>query len=67
MVTEKNNHVDNLEWTTVSGNTKHAIEIGLIKTKRLKEHSMIASKFIEKGINRDLVYECFGFKPNWIL
>lgn len=27
-----NNHYTNLEWTTISGNTKHAIQTGLYKT-----------------------------------
>ena len=29
-----NNHCDNLEWTTISGNTKHAFDMGLAKNDK---------------------------------
>lgn len=62
---KQNNNKANLEWTTVSYNTKHAYEKGLIKTtenmiKARRENVKIAAQSCEikvKCVERNIVYD----------
>lgn len=47
---KENNHVTNLEWVTMSENTKHAYENGLIKSSFLKGEKHRSSKLLDSDI-----------------
>ncbi len=58
-----NNHVSNLEWCTVSENTKHAYRTGLEKCWWNKELGLAAINLIENyGYNYQDVANLFGLK-----
>lgn len=66
-----NNHVDNLEWSSISENTQHAIDTGLLNITRIinqydahgnfiKRHTSIvnAAKYIGVNIKNNSINEC---------
>ena len=70
-----NNYSTNLEWTTISENTKHAINTGLIskktgfkngKTILKKDHIFDINNFIDKGLSYKEIEEHLGFSNGYI-
>jgi len=73
-----NNRLDNLEWTTYSGNLSHAIKMGLKKydsiSKPVAQYSLSGEKINEyksimeaqrqTGINNSLICRCCKGKQN---
>lgn len=70
-----NNHVNNLEWSSVSENTQHAIDTGLLNITRvinqydahgnfIKRHTSIvnAAKYIGVNIKNNSIIECLGHR-----
>jgi len=57
---KKNNNVSNLEWTTISYNTKHAYDNNLIKHARIKR---IKSINIETG--EEIIFEKMKFASDY--
>jgi hypothetical protein len=60
---KRNNHVSNLEWCTISENTKHAYRTGLERCWWNKELGIAAINLIENyGYNYQDVARLFGLK-----
>lgn len=70
-----NNVVTNLEWTTISENTKHAFRTGLRDTKNgfknnktiLKKEDIVKiNNLIDKGFSYEEIEKQLGFSKNYI-
>lgn len=60
----QNNTVDNLEWTTYSGNTIHAYENGFIKTGKVEVLCPTGEVKFFDTYNKCSVF--FGYKGRWV-
>lgn len=61
---KQNDHIDNLEWTTFSGNTQHAFDNGLIDVCRGEKHqwSKLTESQVEEIINLYKEHPNLSFK-----
>lgn len=58
---KQNNNVSNLEWTSRSGNMKHAYETGLIDKKKISGENHNNAKLTQQDVNE--IRELFGKQP----
>lgn len=49
---KENNHIDNLEWTTIRENTKHAYDNGLFTTEKARAASLLMGSANRKRVHQ---------------